>query len=42
MKKCKYCRAKWRINYPHGRKSKRVVSFIINHEKGCKYLKHEK
>lgn len=35
--KCK-CGAKWRVNYPFGRKDKARVTFISKHKDGCPYI----
>ena len=40
MKKCK-CGAKWRINYPYGKKNKSIKTFEKEHSKDCKN-KHNK
>lgn len=40
MKTCRNCGAKWRLNYPFGRKSRGSVTMIVEHKKGCRYGKH--
>ena len=42
MIKCKRCGALSRVNYPHGRKSKPMITFIIRHDKKCSLNKEEK
>ena len=42
MKKCKKCGAKWRINFPFGRKSKGRATFVRNHSKECIHHKNNK
>jgi hypothetical protein len=37
MKKCKYCEAEWRVNYPFGRKSTARITFDIPHHKKCRF-----
>ena len=36
MKKCKYCKARYRINYPFGKLSKPVITMLDEHSKDCK------
>lgn len=36
MKRCS-CGAQWRVNYPHGRKSKVVRHFVVPHDKRCRH-----
>jgi len=36
MKKCKYCGAKWRLNYPYGRKSEARKIYINEHKFNCR------
>jgi hypothetical protein len=36
------CDAKWRTNYPFGRKSKGRTTMVREHRKGCTYKKEEK
>ena len=39
VNKCK-CGARWRINYPFGKKNKGIKIYIIKHKKDCKYNKN--
>jgi len=36
MKRCE-CGAKWRINWPHGKRSKSITTFLVKHRHKCKY-----
>ncbi len=43
--KTKYCKivcctARWKTNYPHGKKSKGITKFFPNHKKKCKYFRN--
>lgn len=40
--KCKYCGAKWRINYPFGKKSKPVIIYIKEHHEECSHKEGNK
>lgn len=34
-----YCGAKWRVNFPFGKKSKSITSFAIPHKPKCAFRK---
>lgn len=42
MRRCKYCGAKWRINYPYGKVSGGRITFIKRHDDNCKFVKRVK
>lgn len=37
MPTCKHCGAKWRINYPFGRNSKKRITWVKKHKSYCRY-----
>ena len=37
MPRCKRCGAKWRINYPFGKKGGARVTMLIEHTEKCKF-----